>query len=398
MFAFHRRYRNFPCNSGKNLPATILALLMLSVAIQARSAQPAIPILMELPGGLGGIAFDDSQAYIATSGGVLRTSNSLSGQAPVQVLDLGGCSRSDTSLSPARGIPRVYTHGGSLYVLNERSESAGEHTLCVSDDRGGQFVPADAGLLECVGEYCAFIGGTELAFRGEAIYTNAGGGTNVLVSTDRGAHWNAILGSVASQACYAPAFALVGNRLLIGGECPLDMVFLRAYRLREDGPALASETPEAMKLPPLANRNVHFIVAVPDTPYLFAGVEGGLLRSANSGKSFSFGIKYGLHARLYPYIQHIAFSPERPGAVWVGGFDKAHDQPRPYLAYSKNYGRTWQDISRRLPRYKEMVVAGGEVRFLAMDAAGRLLIGVSLGGAGGVEESGYIAALPIGRR
>ena len=61
----------------------------------------------------------------------------------------------------------------------------------------------------------------------------------------------------------------------------------------------------------MANRNVQFIRHAGAS--IFAGVEGGLLRSDDGGASFGWSIYFPLSSGKYPYIRQ--FARARSGAA-----------------------------------------------------------------------------------
>jgi len=188
-----------------------------------------------------------------------------------------------------------------------------------------------------------------------------------------------IRGMKESQMCYATKFHVIGDRVLVGGECPLDMAFVEAYRLTADGSALASEDKLPLALPEMENRNVQFIESVPGTSMVYVGVEGGLLRSADDGRSFRFVIHEPLSdGKGYPYIGAFLPLADKPGTLVVGGFDKMHG--RPYLAWSQDNGYSWIDISKLVPGYDKKgddEYSVGSVSDIKQDAQGRIIVVVN---------------------
>ncbi len=92
---------------------------------------------------------------------------------------------------------------------------------------------------------------------------------------------------------------------------------------------------------------MQFIEHKPNSPDVYAGVEGGLLKSSDVGQSFRFVIRYGIgnSARSYPYITNILFHSKIPNVIVVGGFNKPRS--RFFLAYSKDSGESWLDVSNK---------------------------------------------------
>jgi hypothetical protein len=175
-------------------------------------------------------------------------------------------------------------------------------------------------------------------------------------------------------ACSEPAFELIDNRVLMGGECPLDMAYLWGGALRPDylGWVPGGEL-KPVSAPPLANRNFQFIERREGSSLVFAGVEGGLLKSSDSGFSFRFVVQYPISGPvpIYPYIRHILFPSNYPDLFITGGFDK-HNATS-YLAYSTDHGESWTDFSA-LSHTPEL--SPFDVAFLTEDIQGRVLLGL----------------------
>ena len=348
----------------------LAAALLVSVAASAAAPVSVLPLaevdyapakpFAEFHASLASTA---SAAFVGTPGGLFRL--------PLRVEE----GAAELSGFPGASITRVYAEDGRLYVLKESTptpNAATDHALLRSDDDGATFVGLDHPLFTCHAGSCQFMFGSEAIVRGGTIYYAAGG--NVLVSGDGGSTWTALVGFLEPAMCYDPSIALVGERLLIGGECPLDIAYIRAGRLTPGGLAW-SEEPAAVLTPELENRNIQFIERFGDSSLVYAGIEGALLRSWDEGASFEFVLHVPIEGHeKYPYIGSIWMSARAPGTILVGGFDKAVSEGGGWLALSRNYGRTWTDVSGALPR------DGGfrpdSVSFLEEDAEGRVLAGV----------------------
>ncbi|HEY0787145.1 MAG TPA: hypothetical protein VGE86_00780, partial [Thermoanaerobaculia bacterium] len=257
------------------------------------------------------LAFTGPNAYLATPGGLYRLPARVEGSPP------------EPAAFDRVSITRVYARGGRLYVLKPSQPTAGsatDHALLRSDDEARTFTPIDGPLGYCSGGVCQFMSGSELIIDGARLYYAAGG--NVVASGDGGATWRALVGFLQPSFCYDPSIALVGDRMLIGGECPLDIAYVRAGRLAEDRLSWAEE-PTAVATPYLENRNVQFIHRHGESAIVFAGIEGALLRSVDGGASFEFAYHVPIegHAK-YPYIGSIWMSDAKPGTVLAAGFDK----------------------------------------------------------------------------
>ncbi|HWT03022.1 MAG TPA: hypothetical protein VN256_22415 [Pyrinomonadaceae bacterium] len=315
------------------------------------------------------LVFDDAYAYISTPDGLYRTSKTLNPTEPLKLIGFEN-----------KQITNLYVHRNVLYVLKvgewTGSGRATDHSFLKSEDRGQTFTPIDKDLEDCLGGGCAFLTPTHAEFVGSLIFLNAGAGRNLLVSKDQGASWSALSGSLEIYACSEPAFELVDNRVLMGGECPLDFAYLWAGALQ---PNLLSWVPgqelKPISTPPLNNRNFQFIERRGSSPLVFAGVEGGLLKSFDAGRSFRFVIHYPINGteRTYPYVRRILFPAKHPDLFIAGGFDKAKSENSSYLAYSTDHGESWVNFSS-LTHTPEL--SPYDVAFLREDPQGRVLLGL----------------------
>lgn len=308
-----------------------------------------------------GYARDAQFEYLATPGGLYRSTR------------LADPNRELEPFAFANAIVHnVYVDSGALYVL--KGGPFGSSTLAPSNvffrstDGGQSFAPLDAKLQECHGSTCEYLVSTRAAFRDGRIFLNAGG--NVVVSGDDGGSWQVLYGLTidgkpAAQLCPVK-FAVLGEQMVLGGECPLDWGWLATGTLRPDRLGWVVE-PRHHELE-LENRNVQFIHDLGDGVVL-ASIEGALLRSEDGGASFRFVFHYDISSHdAYPYIWEIAVSTKHPGLIAAGGFDKKENKP--YLAMSNDGGKTWKNVSSLLPA---TVVEGGSTAMLAEDADGRLL-------------------------
>jgi hypothetical protein len=317
------------------------------------------------------LVFDDTYAYLATPDGLYRTSKTLNPSEPLQFIAFAN-----------KSITNLYVHNNVLYVLKvgewTSSGPAVEHSFLKSEDRGNTFTPLDKDLESCLGASCGFLTPTHAEFVGSLIFLNAGSGRNLLVSKDQGASWLALSGSLQPYSCSEPAFELIDNRVLMGGECPLDFAYLWGGTLRQDfmGWAAGGEL-KPVSTPPLSNRNVQFIEHRKQSSLVFAGVEGGLLKSSDLGHSYRFVIQYPPSGtvRIYPYIRHILFPSNHPDLFLIGGFDKAKASGpySSYLAYSTDHGESWTDFSA-LSHTPELQPY--DIAFLSEDSQGRVLLGL----------------------
>jgi hypothetical protein len=322
------------------------------------------------------LAFDNLYAYIATPSGLFRTAKSITAQSSFELIGFQNAV-----------ITNLYVHNNTLYVLKRSKETPGtratDHSFLRSEDHGATFIPMDAALEYCLGGYCPFLSPTEAIFKDNLIFLNAGGAPNLQVSNNNGTSWIPLLGSLAANACYDQSFEIINNRVLVGGECPLDIAYIRGGTLRPDllGWASQEQRPTNVVTPNLGNRNVHFIKNKPNTADVYTGVEGALLKSTDLGQSFRFVIKYSLANNLgsYPYIEHILFHSKNPNVIVVGGFDKGSLR-RLFLAYSKDNGETWTDISSQTQFWvgePSNTTEVDKVQFISEDSEGRVLVGIT---------------------
>ena len=344
-------------------------------------------VLATAAGGIDSIAFGGDTAWLSLSNtattetAVVRASLPLRTDSAWSGVALGECglAREEGGTWPLRA-PSLRMLGSDLWLFqpwyDKGPDARPEHALCALSADRTTFVPRDAGLKVCAGGACTTLSMSDLKQVNGRLYTNAGGGQNVLASNDGGARWRVLTGFFDQDICTHPAFEIVGDRLLVGGECPLDAAFLRAYRLAPDGVSLASRDALPVSLPELENRNVQFIRAT-SAQRVFAGVEGGLLRSEDGGKSFQFVIRHPLSGGNYPYIRHLIALAGRPDTLVAGGFDKATQKP--YLAWSKDGGTTWTDLSSLLPGHARNLddQSAAAVTAIAEDPQGRVLVAVN---------------------
>lgn len=374
------------------LAALVLAGCGASLDPAGGAGAPAatrLDLLATSPQGMHSIVFSGGNAYVslsnsATEGSaVMRAGLPLGASSPWTPVALGRCALGKSNDMVPPRAPSLRQLGNTLWLFQPWAEgspgTAEENALCELDVAGTSFSPRDQGLRTCYREYCYTLWMDELKMAGTRLYSNAGGGLNLFVSDDRGASWRVLLGAFDSMTCTHQKFHIAGDRLLVGGECPLDDAFIRAYQLSADGARLVSDQEIPVALPELENRNVQFIESVAGTQRVFAGVEGGLLRSDDGGKSFKFVIRHPIEGgAMYPYVQALLAPAGKPGVVVAGGFDKA--KARPYLVWSSDNGDTWTDLSAMLPGYSRGMGANSVtamVTALAEDPQGRILLALN---------------------
>ncbi len=248
------------------------------------------------------------------------------------------------------------------------------HSILKSTDHGSSFVPADLGLYTCSSGECQYLPATHLVASNNLLFSNAGQGQNLLVSSDQGNTWSALSGSLDLQVCTHSIFAVQGQAVVQGGECPLDQAFLRHGTLTSNQSGWASgQDLSPSSTPELENRNVIALAPVPDTSTIFAGIEGAILLSNDNGATFSFVLKEPVDTsdNFYPYVEHIVAPSKRTGTLVAGGMNKATFNP--YLRYSKDSGDHWTDISSLLPGANDHAIVTGMIE----DSQGRILLAIT---------------------
>lgn len=369
------------------VPAIGAAMLLAAcggagVTDEVLPAVTRIDLLSSSTRAMESLVFSEGNAYVslgnnaAEGTAVLRASLPLGATSSWTPVALGSCGLkpAESDYFPQRS-PRLKVLGDTLWLFQPWAGGA-EHAACTMPARATGFAPRDAALRFCDGDYCETLSMSELKLAGTRLYTNAGAGTNLFASSDGGASWRVLRGDFAAFNCTHTNFEVIGDRVLVGGECPLDHAFLEAYQLTPDGMGLVSDKELPLSVPPLENRNVQFIEAVPGTQRVFVGVEGGLLRSDDGGKSFRFVIHNPIeNNKGYPYVKSFLPLRGQPDIIVVGGFDKENFQP--YMAWSRDGGSSWTDISALLPGYGRKV-EGAETRVatvtsIVQDPQGRIL-------------------------
>lgn len=371
------------------------------VTVTPTPVATSLELLTSTARGMESIAYHGGTAYLAL--GNSKTEGSAVLKTPLPVtrgsswtpVTLGPCAMGKQGDFIVRA-PTLKMAGDDMWLVQPWADTpaaSAEHSTCSLIAGSATFVARDQDLRNCVGSYCETLSIQDIKRSGNRLYSNAGAGVNLFTSLDNGNTWKVIRGQKAAMLCTPTKFHVTGNRVLVGGECPLDFAFLEAYQLNSDGSALASETKLPITVPALENRNVQFIEAVPNTQRIFVGVEGGLLRSDDNGQTFKFVIQEPLSGgKTYPYIR--AFLPlnGKPDTLVIGGFDKATQFP--YLAWSKDGGTTWTDISKLAPNYGKAPAAGATAMITSVteDAQGRILVTFNETG----EAQGKLLQLTLG--
>ena len=347
------------------------------------------------------VAYFGGSAYLSLSNSktegtaVLKAALPLTRSSTWSPVNLGDCALGRQGDFMVRA-PKLKMIGDDMWLMQPWSdlpEAKDEHWNCTLIASTGTFVRRDQGLRVCTGNVCETLAIEDIKQHGRRLYSNAGGGANLFTSDDGGNTWTLVRGYNGKAFCDPSKFHVIGERVLMGGECPLDMAYLEAYQLTADGSALASQATQALNVPYLENRNVQFIESVPGTKRVFIGVEGGLLRSDDNGVSFDFVIHEPLgDSKYYPYIRYFLPLKGKPDTIVIGGFDKNTQQA--YLAWSKDGGTTWTDISKLIPDHGTVLEDGGvhAISSLSEDPQGRIL--VTMGELEGVK--GKLMLLTLG--
>lgn len=272
---------------------------------------------------------------------------------------------------PEGEVQNFHVIDGAWYLLKEPAKDG--RVLLRSRDQGATWEPLDDGLEVDEGDGKTRLMPTRMAVERRVLFSNAGGGPNFMSSPNDGKTWNLLFGMMKTQMAYAGKLLVRGRTALLGGEAPLDDAYLRRGELREDLSGWA-QGPVSVEPMDIGNRNVQFIEASGESGFLFAGVEGGLLKSTDDGRTWrwvqQFGEGESVREGQYPYIQQVCFGAGSKRRIWAGGFDKVADS-RPYLSVSEDGGETWADVS------KSLGAASGWQNILAIheDSDGRGLVG-----------------------
>ena len=371
------------------------------VVVQPPPAATTITTLTSTARGMESVAYHGGSAYLSLSNSKTEGSAVLKATLPVSSasnwipVPLGACAMGKQGDFIVRA-PKLKMVGDDMWLMQpwaDLPESKNESSTCTLMASSSSFVPRDQDLRVCTGGFCETLSMQDVKLHGKRLYSNPGAGVNLFTSNNGGTTWTVIRGQKASMVCTPTKFHVLGDRVLVGGECPLDMAFVEAYQLGADGGALASEAKLALNLPALENRNVQFIESVPDTKRVFIGVEGGLLRSEDNGVSFKFVIQQPLSgSKNYPYITAFLPLKGKPDTMVIGGFDKATQMA--YLAWSKDGGASWTDISNLTPNHGKTPPAGAAVmiKSITEDPQGRILLTMNELG----EGQGKLMQLTLG--
>ena len=182
-----------------------------------------------------------------------------------------------------------------------------------------------------------------------ALVVNAGLGPNAWISFDNAQTWRSMVKGENKWETvgYEGYFGFSNERMFFGGEHPMDSAYLK-YGIFDSAGVISKLIQP--KIPDLENRRVQFVKSSPyDSSLIFAGVEGGLLVSFDSGNSWTYSFKEtekvapNRERRKYPYIFNVVFpNKENPNFVIAGGQGQVGLGT---LLMSHDAGKSWIDIS-----------------------------------------------------
>jgi hypothetical protein len=303
------------------------------------------------------IAFDRGHIYLSSPDGEVLETDSLTSSSPLRII----------FQPPTTFIDGLYVFDGVLYVPVRPRPGFPDHTLFASSDEGRTFQAIDKGLEDCASGTCSYLEPTQVFAENDSVFVNAGGGFNLMVTADDGETYTVLSGELAHVPCYDDPFAIFGKTVILGGECKLDNAFLWRGELSGDRKSFA-EPLTNVDAPQLDNRKVNAVAHKPNSSLVYAALEGRLLRSTDGGKSFAAVYNYPVGGALYPYVGAIAFGAGRDLTV-VGGWNKGSlNTEKLFLAYARNKGTEWTDISELLND-----IPAGIVTDLKTDEDGRLI-------------------------
>ena len=164
--------------------------------------------------------------------------------------------------------------------------------------------------------------------------------------------------------------------MVVGGDS-LDDGYLRTGTLNAD--MLTWDQPPAnVAAPDLQGRPTLVVKTKPNSSDEYAAVVGGLLKSTDGGQNFRYVVSYSMYGSLCPFIKDIMFPSHAPNVVVIAGRDPEH----PFLAYSKDNGETWLDISAKVRSMVSDTGTGSStssIDFLSEDTNGQIFAGVIYG-------------------
>jgi hypothetical protein len=255
----------------------------------------------------------------------------------------------------SEAIKNIYVYGQKLFILQEpalNAEGLAEHVLLVSYDQGDTFEPRDEGLRYCYTyngqEVCNYFSSSQIFIKNGIIFLNSIG-SDILISHDEGKTFKSIENSPIDKSyCYDNAFSIIGNKVLVGGECPLDFAYLKKGAIDQNFLDWQnSQDPiDSLTDIEMSNRNIHFIKKL--GRYVFAGAEGAIFRSTNNGDSYRATLLYpkpgSLDTVKYPYVKQI--TKQQSGNILASGTDKVTELP--FLARSMDNGLTWVNVTKEI--------------------------------------------------
>ena len=358
------------------LAAITAALLLAACAAPAPTLYPhgRADVLLSTQRGMRSLAIDAAHTYLSlansaeNSSAVLRSGTIINTASAWEPLQLGPCALGPAGVGEAARAPGLARVAGAIYLFQPTRQGTHEHSLCKLERHRARFQPRDDALRACVNMACERLWMTDLQMHDGLLLSNAGGGANVLAARGEWQNWDALVGDAGRHGCGHAAFQVTGQRLLAGDCAP----GLRAYRLSGAGTPLA---PLPIVQPAHDQRRVHVIGQAGGA--VFAGVQGGLLKSADGGRSFRYVIVHAAGARHHPAISSLLALRARPRVLLAAGADAGTGSA--YLAVSGAGGERGTDLTSILPGHGGASPgAAAAVTALAQDQAGRVLLTLNL--------------------
>lgn len=247
----------------------------------------------------------------------------------------------------------------NLYGFEEGVWSSGPK-LTVYDASSKTSIDLSKKLVNCVkiqGEdICDPVSVGNIKVDGGRIYLAAGSAPNLFYTDDLGETWAVMNGKfpITSTSCYEASFLRTETHLIQGGECPLDVAFVKVYKFTDANRTKIDPIPVAtIGHDFMGNRAAWHMLQNPVTKQVFAGVEGGLIELAGESYSPIFRIEHAMDEDLYPYYEGLSYVKSNPEKMlaWGNGQERGGT-----LMASTDSGRTWKDITAS--------VIGGDIRAL----------------------------------
>lgn len=330
---------------------------------------------------------DGRESFLAVPGALYRFQGSLTESTLFDTISPDAAVVGKVFLSQGR---LLYLHG----QLAEPDETGTEFLYLYSDDGGSnwssigeQFYFEEETQAGQVVEYHLPI--TWMQRRNGLLYCNAGGGANVLISADNGETWQ-LFNGLEAITVGSMGSRLITDEYLFTGSALLNDARIQRWPISEDGSTVTGEGEVVIDL---EAADVMSFAEDSRTRSLFAGAQGGILRSDDRGETFEHVFWPGDFAldellpwgsSMYPSFEHIWICPDYSGRILAGGFD--HVERDVLLLYSDGDGTTesWINLSQELKPY------GDFLAFIEQGVDGRILVGIAERDDDGPEETGTL--------